>query len=211
MGKLAAVLMAALVMPAGAAARPADKPTATNESGTLSVCNRAGANPLDALTFTLVAPAWANGSVTLTVGVGTCSVKVFYPVGAPVTVTETVPAGYAVTAIGLSPGGGPSKATLVSMSPVGGSAQVSIGSGDATLTFVTSAQQSPCTVPQLVGLALGSAKSALERNGCTTGRVTRAYSREVHSGRVMSQTPPAGVTLAPGTPVALVLSRGPHR
>jgi hypothetical protein len=66
----------------------------------------------------------------------------------------------------------------------------------------------PCVVPKLVGRTLRAAKRRLALTSCRLGRVTRAYSRRVARGRVISQRPKAGRRVGNGTAVALVVSRG---
>ncbi len=206
---LAAIALAAAVGARAAAAAPSPpyKPPPP-PSGTLAVCNASGSRPItSSLTFALVAPPGAGGSQTFSVAVGSCTPPVFYPVGTVVTVTETVPSGYAVTSIAI--GGGAS--TISSNSPAGGTAAVTIGTGASLLTFTTSGPPLPCKVPRVLGLALASAKAAIARNGCAVGHVTRAYSRSVRSGRVISQKPRAGLVLAHAAPVDVVVSRGSRR
>jgi beta-lactam-binding protein with PASTA domain len=87
---------------------------------------------------------------------------------------------------------------------------VTIGAGQSLITFVTSGPPRPCKVPGVVGLTLLSAKSAVVKNGCSVGRVRRAYSRTTKAGRVLSQYPRRGTTLSHGAPVDVVVSRGPR-
>jgi len=209
---LAATLLA--VFPSSAlaagAAKPPQQPSAPSASsvpmGTLAVCNTSGARPITgSLVYSLVAPASAGGSQSVTVPVGTCATQVFYPQGTSVVVTETVPAGYAVTSISI--GGGAS--TISANAPAAGSATVTIGSGQSLLTFVTSGPPRPCKVPAVAGLTLAAARSAIVKAACSVGRVRRVYSSRVRVGRVISQYPKRGVTLAHGAPVSVVVSRGP--
>jgi uncharacterized repeat protein (TIGR01451 family) len=71
--------------------------------------------------------------------------------------------------------------------------------------------RAPCIVPNVRGRLLPSAKRALARAHCRTGKVTRRYSSKVKKGRVISQEEPAGTRLDPGTRVDLVVSRGRRR
>jgi hypothetical protein len=66
-----------------------------------------------------------------------------------------------------------------------------------------------CTVPRIVGEALGAAKSALRRKHCATGKVSRAYSKKTKKGRVSSQSRRPGRVLPNGAKVNVVVSRGP--
>ena len=63
-------------------------------------------------------------------------------------------------------------------------------------------------MPKVVGKTLAKAKTAIAKSHCRTGKVTRAYSKRVRKGRVVSQKPRAGKTLANGAKVNLVVSRG---
>ncbi len=73
-------------------------------------------------------------------------------------------------------------------------------------------QQAPpkvvCTVPNLTRKFLAAAKKKIAAAHCRTGTVTRAKSRTVQKGRVISQRPKAGRKLARGSKVNLVVSRG---
>jgi hypothetical protein len=191
----------------GAPHPPAQPQPAAVPSGTLSVCNVSGARPTTtALVFSLVAPASAGGTQTMTVPVGACSTQIFYPQGTSVVVTETIPAGYAVTSIAT--GGGAS--TITTNTPAAGSATVTIGSGQSLITFTTSGPPRPCNVPAVTGLSLVGARSAIVKNGCGVGRIRRVYSRTVKAGRVISQYPRRGTTLSHGAPLDVVVSRGPR-
>jgi Glucodextranase, domain B len=73
-----------------------------------------------------------------------------------------------------------------------------------TVTFVLP----PCRVPQLQGLTLRAARSALVRHHCRVGRIRRARSLLVSRGRVVSSRPPAGTKRKWRWRVGLVVSRG---
>ena len=64
-------------------------------------------------------------------------------------------------------------------------------------------------MPNVLGLGLLGAKAALKKSACTLGRVTRAYSSAIPSGRVVAEKPRRGTVLGHTAPVDLVLSRGP--
>lgn len=74
----------------------------------------------------------------------------------------------------------------------------------AFMTFV----EPMCKVPTLVGSAQTEVQGRLISHGCSVGRITRAYSRTVASGDVISQSQPEGTRLAAGTAVDVVVSRG---
>jgi hypothetical protein len=69
----------------------------------------------------------------------------------------------------------------------------------------------PCRVPNLEGRTSRAARTVLRRRNCTLGLVTRAFSRSVRAGRVLSQRPRAGSVLPTWAKVRATLSKGPRR
>ena len=67
----------------------------------------------------------------------------------------------------------------------------------------------PIFAPNLRGLTLAAATSALTDLGLTLGTVTQQSSSTVAAGSVISQTPVAGTQVAEGSAVNLVVSSGP--
>ena len=212
--KLAFVGLLAALVPAAAYGQRAD-------SGLLTVCSASGARPTTGATFTYTfsTVASAGGTTTFNIPVGSCSSRVFYPDGASVTVTENVPTGYAVTGIALTPtaGGGGTSSVVTANTPLAGSATVTIGPGQATLTFTTSGPatgggggSTPCKAPNLFGLGLTAAKAAVRKAHCAVGIVRKVYSNVFYVGRVYSQSPPRGTVLAPNAPINLTVSLGHH-
>jgi len=65
-----------------------------------------------------------------------------------------------------------------------------------------------CKVPRVVGKKLVTARRMIARARCRVGRVRRARSARAR-GRVLSQSPRAGVRRARGARVKLLVSRGP--
>lgn len=65
-------------------------------------------------------------------------------------------------------------------------------------------------VPDLTGLSVSEASALLYEGGMRVGELEYRYSDEVGEGRVIESNPPTGAELAPGSPVNLVLSRGPE-
>jgi len=61
-------------------------------------------------------------------------------------------------------------------------------------------------VPNVAGQTQTAASAAITGAGLTVGAVTQEYSDTVPVGQVISQDPDAGVSLAPGSPVSLLLS-----
>jgi hypothetical protein len=196
---LLAILIACMV-PTAAAARSAD-------TGIITVCNGGG----ESGTLTLTTVASAGGTTTLGLSAGACTGMLFYPEGVGVTVTLSPSS--AVTAITLTPTKGKQGTTSViaSSNPGAGTANVTIGSGDATLTFVTKGPAGaarPCKVPNVFGLTLAAAKSAVRRANCTVGAVRKVHSNLYYPGRVFSQSPPRGTVLGPHGTVGLTVSLG---
>jgi Ca2+-binding RTX toxin-like protein len=65
-----------------------------------------------------------------------------------------------------------------------------------------------CLVPNVRGKPLAAARALVRRRNCAAGKVSRAYSRKVRKGRIISQRPRAGARLARGAKVNLLVSRG---
>jgi len=195
-------ILVACVVPASAAARSAD-------TGMITVCNTGAASGSFTLTLTTVASA--GGTTTLGLSAGACTAMLFYPTGVGVTVTLSP--GNKVTAITLTPTKGKQGTTSViaSSNPGAGAANVTIGSGDATLTFVMNGPAGtarPCRVPNVFGLTLTAAKSAVRKAGCAVGGVRKLHSNLYYPGRVYSQSPPRGTVLGPHGTVGLTVSLG---
>jgi eukaryotic-like serine/threonine-protein kinase len=78
-----------------------------------------------------------------------------------------------------------------------------------SFTVSTGAPPVPkCKVPRVVGKGLSRAKKSIRAARCSVGRVRHMRSSRTR-GRVVRQNPRAGRTLAVGTKVNLVVSRGP--
>ena len=65
-----------------------------------------------------------------------------------------------------------------------------------------------CNVQGVVGMTPAAAKRELARVNCRAGKVSRASSKRVKRGRVVSQKPRFGAVLRGGGKVNLVVSRG---
>ena len=68
-----------------------------------------------------------------------------------------------------------------------------------------------CVVPSLVGKTVAQARRLLTSRRCTLGAVRRAYSARYPAGRIMGQSRRAGLRLARGTRVNVLVSRGRRR
>ena len=73
---------------------------------------------------------------------------------------------------------------------------ISTGSGLTALT------------PNLIGIPQADALTALTTAGLVAGTISQEYSATVSAGNVISQNPGVGVSVSPGSSVALVISRG---
>jgi uncharacterized repeat protein (TIGR01451 family) len=159
------------------------------------------------------------------------------PLSAPdATLTATLPPGVSFVAAESSQGGCSRSDAVVTCSlgavAVGGSAKVTVDvivtrAGEPTISATVSGPrqdpsqannsttqqttvQAPCVVPNVRGKLLPAARQAIARSHCSTGKITRKYSRKVRKGRVVSQAPEPGARLPNGDPVSLVVSRGPR-
>lgn len=91
-----------------------------------------------------------------------------------------------------------------------GTCVVTLG-GDTTVTATFTAMPPPpsCRVPKVTGKRLAAAKAAITHAHCAVGKVTTVFSARVKKGRVVSQRPAPGTTLAARSKVRLTVSRGP--
>lgn len=89
--------------------------------------------------------------------------------------------------------------TVVSTAPEKGSLENPGVAVNITVTKVI-------TVPKVVGSNVSKAKKTLTEAGLTVGKIKRGYSDYVSYNAVMTQTPKADETVAPGTEVELVIN-----
>jgi len=78
-----------------------------------------------------------------------------------------------------------------------------------TITYWVSSGKPQATVPGLTGMTEAEAKAALADAGLLLGAVTPEPSTTVPSGQVIRQDPTAGVVVAKGSAVGIVVSSGP--
>ncbi len=95
--------------------------------------------------------------------------------------------------------------SVIGQDPLAG---VSVLPGTA-INLVVSKGPHPVPVPDVTGMTQADAEAAIIGAGLTVGTVTEEYSGTVLLGSVISQTPPASESVAPGSPVVLVVSKGP--
>jgi beta-lactam-binding protein with PASTA domain len=96
---------------------------------------------------------------------------------------------------------------VISQSPTGGT---SVAAGSA-VNLVVSSGPPPATVPNVVGQTQSAATTAITGAGLVVGTVTQQPSSTVPAGRVISQSPTGGTSVAAGSAVNLVVSSGPNR
>ncbi|MDQ7029357.1 MAG: PASTA domain-containing protein [Ardenticatenia bacterium] len=115
--------------------------------------------------------------------------------------------GLRVEVVGTQPADGP-PGLVVAQTPVPGS----LVPADRTVRVVLSAKATPVaviTVPDVFGLSLQQATFVLEGAGLSVGQIRQAHDAAVPAGLVLEQNPRAGVSVATGTAVDLIISAGP--
>jgi eukaryotic-like serine/threonine-protein kinase len=80
----------------------------------------------------------------------------------------------------------------------------------AGVTLVVSRGAPTISVPDLLGMASGDARTRLETEGLQLGTVTRRRTTDGTPGTVVAQRPAAGTLAAPGTVVDIVVARSPQ-
>jgi beta-lactam-binding protein with PASTA domain len=95
--------------------------------------------------------------------------------------------------------------SVISQNPVAG-ASVAPGS---SVALVISLGPANVSVPNVVNLAQAAAQTAITNAGLAVGTITQANSPTIAVGKVISQNPVSGASVAPGSSVALVISLGP--
>ncbi len=71
------------------------------------------------------------------------------------------------------------------------------------------AEAGTVAVPAVTGLSQTAAATALASAGLVAGGISQAYHATIPAGGVIAQNPVAGAFVAPGTAVALTVSKGP--
>jgi beta-lactam-binding protein with PASTA domain len=95
------------------------------------------------------------------------------------------------------------RGTLIKLIPA---AATKLDNNAAVRVVVSSG--APCKVPNVrPGMKLADAKARLTSASCGVGKVTRRRSRS-RRGRVIAFTPASGTSLAAGSPVGIVVSKG---
>jgi beta-lactam-binding protein with PASTA domain len=95
---------------------------------------------------------------------------------------------------------------VISQEPASGS---SVAEGSPVKLVISSGSQI-ATVPNVEGLTQAAASAAITEAKLTVGTVIQQASNTVASGKVISQDPANGSSVAEGSPVKLVISSGPQ-
>ena len=94
---------------------------------------------------------------------------------------------------------------VISQNPSAGASALA----GSTVSLVVSKGPQPVSTPDVVGLKQSVAQTTLTGVGLVVGTITEQFSAAVAVGKVISQSPLAGVSVAPGTAVNLSVSKGP--
>ncbi len=94
---------------------------------------------------------------------------------------------------------------VISQDPLGGT-QVSKGS---TVNLTISKGVTAGPVPNLIGMTQEYAQFQIVMKGFVVGTISQEYSETVESGHVISQNPAPGTLYLHGSPINLVVSKGP--
>ena len=95
---------------------------------------------------------------------------------------------------------------VISQDPASGS---SVAQGSPVNLVISSGPQM-VTVPNVEGLTQDAATTAITAAKLMGGTITQQTSNTVTTGKVISQDPASGSSVAPGSPVNLVISSGPQ-
>jgi hypothetical protein len=96
---------------------------------------------------------------------------------------------------------------VISQNPAAGA---SVASG-SVVNLVLSKGALPVTVPNLVGLERSAAETAITNLGLTVGSVAEEFNADIAAGQVISQDPASDTTVAPGSAVSMVISKGSQK
>lgn len=94
---------------------------------------------------------------------------------------------------------------VINQNPVAGTT-VEIGN---SVALWVSTGACPVLVPDVVGMTVVESENVITEARLVLGEVIEQCSSEISSSRVISQSPPAGEQLLPGSPVDLIVSIGP--
>jgi len=191
-------------MDAGVTASSAPAAPAVGSLATLSATvSNAGPNS-SPITFTDGVPAGLTIDSAVA-GSGTCSIA---SQTVTCTITGLAPGQTSTVSIVVTPTAVGTYTNTVSVTPVSATdPNAANNSASASVTVGAMLLTPKCVIPNLKGITASFAKTVLGLLGCTIGKVTRAASRTIPKGSVISANPGAS-TVAAGTAVALEVSSG---
>ncbi len=96
-------------------------------------------------------------------------------------------------------------AAIISSDPASGDTV----KADATVSVVVSKGPERYDVPAVKGMSQADAESAITAGNLAIGTVSQAFDDKVDAGSVVASSPKPGASVKPGTPVDLVISKGP--
>jgi beta-lactam-binding protein with PASTA domain len=161
------------------------------------------------VTLNATAPAidqWNLAIVELTPGAAPVTVTVPNVVGLVQATAQTTitGAGLAIGAITTANSATVPAGLVISQTPASGAGVAP----NSTVALVVSLGAVTVAVPNVVGLAQATAQTTITGAGLTVGAITTANSATVPAGLVISQNPASGVSVAPNSAVAIVVSLG---
>jgi beta-lactam-binding protein with PASTA domain len=151
--------------------------------------------------------ALAGSPVSLTISLGPAPVLVPNVVGMtqPAAEAAILAAGLQVGTVTTANSPTVPAGSVISQNPSAGS---SVPEG-SSVSLVVSLGPIMVTVPNVVGMTLANAEATITSANLTGGTITTANSDTVPASSVISQTPIAGISVAIGSSVDLVISIGP--
>jgi PASTA domain len=142
----------------------------------------------------------------------TCTLKAAAAVGTSSCTTTAYSPSLATPAVYPPQGAGSATVTAVYSGET--SHLASTGTGTLTLSLHDGSAgtgghggRGACRVPNVIGLTRAAAKRAITKAACTLGRVSRKHSSHKKKGRVLSESPKPGTSVARGTAIKLVLGK----
>jgi hypothetical protein len=162
------------------------------------------------VTLNATAPAtdqWNLAIVELTAGAAPVAVTVPNVVGLTQAAAQTTIAGAGLTvgAVTTANSATVPAGLVISQNPASG---VGVAPNSAVALVVSLGAVTTVAVPNVVGLTQAAAQTTIAGAGLTVGAITTANSATVPAGLVISQNPASGVSVAPNSAVALVVSLG---
>jgi Domain of unknown function DUF11/PASTA domain len=191
---------ATLIQSSDMAITGAATPSAVNTGDLANFAFQVTATPAGAGTLTDTLPTGLK-PVAASTGTGACTIT-GQAISCPI---SEAPATVNITVQGTAPGTYTNTVqvanSITDTNPGNNTASVSLG-------VVNPPPTPQCTVPKLKGAPVSVAKAVLPLVNCKVGKVTKAKSKSVRKGNVISTNPKGGSKRAAGTKVAIKSSSG---